>query len=144
MSAPDPLTPEIETLLDRTAVATMATAARNGRPRQSVVYFAREGNRIFVSTEATRFKARDVERTGWASLSVRTAEPPYPSATISGPARVLTEGIGAPTAAVMQRITGAPEPPPEQSDEALAAVGRVIVELTIEKVTAATHLEHLR
>lgn len=143
MSSGSPLTPEVEALLDRVPVATMATEAADGRPRQSVVYFARDGDRVVVSTEATRGKARDVVRTGWASLSVRTAEPPYPSATIAGPARVLTEGIGAPTAAVMQRITGSDEPPPIQTDEALAGVGRVIVEITIAKVTAANYLDQL-
>ena len=52
-------------------------------------------------------------------------EPPYPSATFSGPAEILTENIGAPTAAIVQRMTGAAEPPEAMSDEALAEVGRV-------------------
>lgn len=143
MSPASPVTPEVETLLDGVPIATMATEAADGRPRQSVVYFARDGDRVVVSTEATRAKARDVVRTGWASLSVRAAEPPYPSATIAGPARVLTEDIGVATAAVMQRITGSEEPPPAQTDDALAAVGRVIVEVTIAKVTAVNYLDQL-
>ncbi len=43
----------------------------------------------------------------------------------------------------MQRITGAPEPPPEQTDEALAGVGRVILALTVERVSAANYLDQL-
>ena len=45
-----------------------------------------------------RLKAKDVLRTGWASLSVRADEQPYSSATFSGPAAILTENIGQPTA----------------------------------------------
>jgi hypothetical protein len=42
---------------------------------------------------------------------------------------------------LMQRITGADEPPPEQSDEALAEVGRVILELSIDRVSAVNYLD---
>ena len=137
------LTPQLITLLDRFRLGTLATQAPDGRPRQSVVYFAREGERLSISTEASRWKARDVERTGWASISVRGDEPPFPSATISGAAEILTRGIGPATAAVMRRILDSDEPPPEQTDDALAEVGRVILSLRIERVTAATYLDHL-
>lgn len=138
-----PIEPAVAKLLDLVSVGTLATAAKDGRPRQSLVYFARDGDLILISTEAGRLKARDVGRSGWASLAVRGEQPPYPSATVSGPAEILTEGIGEPTAAVMQRIAGTPEPPPTQSDEALAAVGRVIIALTTERVTAANYLDQL-
>ena len=134
------LTPELRELLDSERVGVLATAAADGRPRQSVVYFARDGDRILISTEATRLKARDVERSGWASLSVRGDEQPYPSATFSGRARIRTRDIGGPTARVMQRIAGTKDPPPAQSDDALAEVGRVILELSVEKVSAVNYL----
>jgi hypothetical protein len=66
-------------------------------------------------------------------------EPPYPSATFSGPAEILTTGIGPATAAIARRVTGAAEAP-EPSDEALAEAGRVILALTIERVTAASYI----
>jgi hypothetical protein len=66
-------------------------------------------------------------------------EPPFPSATFSGPARILTTGIGAASAAIAQRVTGAAEPP-ELSDETLANAGRVILAITVEKVTAANYI----
>jgi PPOX class probable F420-dependent enzyme len=135
------LTPELEDLLDSQRVGVLATAAADGRPRQSVVYYARDGERLLISTESDRLKARDVRRSGWASLSVRGDEQPYPSATFSGPAAIRTEQIGAPTAKVMQRITGADEPPPAQSDEALADIGRVILELSIDRVSAVNYLD---
>lgn len=135
------LTPALERLLDGNRVGVLATSAPDGKPRQSVVYYARDGERLLISTMAERLKAKDVRRTGWASLSVRGDEQPYPSATFSGAAAIRTEGIGPATAAVMQRIVGSDEPPPPQSDEALAEVGRVILELSIERVSAVTYVE---
>jgi hypothetical protein len=40
----------------------------------------------------------------------------------------------------MQRITGAAETPEPMSDEALAEVGRVLLAITIERVTAANYI----
>jgi PPOX class probable F420-dependent enzyme len=135
-----PLTSVLEEFLDAHRIGVLATSTPQGRPRQSAVYYAREGDRLLVSTLAGRLKAKDVERTGWASLSVVGGEPPYPSATFSGPAAIRTEGIGPATALVMQRITGADQPPEPQTDAALAEAERVLLEITVERVSAITHL----
>jgi PPOX class probable F420-dependent enzyme len=134
------LTGQLRAFLDANTVGVLATTAPDDRPRQSLVYYARDGDRLLISTLTDRLKARDVRRTGWASLCVMGHELPYPSATFSGPAEILTDGIGAPTATIMQRITGAAEPPEPMSDEALAEVGRVVLAITVERVTAASHL----
>lgn len=134
------LTDELRSFLDAHRVGVLATIAPEGNPRQSVVYYARDGDRVLVSTLSARLKTRDVERTGWASLCVRGDEQPYPSATFSGPAEILTTDIGPPTAAIMQRIAGTDEPPEAQSDEALAAIDRVILAISVERVSAITHL----
>jgi PPOX class probable F420-dependent enzyme len=137
------LDPAARKLLDTARVGTLATSAKNGTPRQSLVYFARDGDTILISTESKRLKARDVVRTSWASLAVRGDEQPFPSLTVSGPAEIRTEDIGPPTAAVMQRILGSAEPPPEQTDEDLAGVDRVILALKVERVSAANYLDQL-
>jgi PPOX class probable F420-dependent enzyme len=134
------LTAELRGFLDANRVGAIATVAADGRPRQSLVYFARDGERLLASTLTDRQKARDVRRTGWASLCVMGHEPPYPSATFSGPAEVLTKDIGVATAMLMQRITGADEPPEPMSDDALAEIGRVVLAITIERVTAANYI----
>jgi PPOX class probable F420-dependent enzyme len=126
--------------LDANRVGVLATISDDGRPRQSLVYYARDGERLLVSTLADRIKARDVMRTGWASLCVLAHEPPYPSATFSGRAEIVIHEIGEPTALIMQRITGAAEPPEPMSDEALAEVGRVILAITVDRVTAANYI----
>ncbi len=71
----------------------------------------RDGERLLISTLTDRLKASDVRRTGWASLCVMGHQPPYPSATFSGPAEILTEDIGPPTAGIMQRIARPPSLP---------------------------------
>jgi PPOX class probable F420-dependent enzyme len=128
-------------LLDASDHGVIATQRPDGLPRQSVVYYVRDGERVLISTLAERAKARDVERTGWASLSVSGAERPYPSATFSGQAEVITDDIGEPTAEIMGRIAGEPVEP--LSEDALAAAGRVILAIEIERVSAATHLDQL-
>ena len=128
------LTAELRAHLDGNIVGVLATLGANGQPRQSLVYFARAGDRLLISTLTDRLKARDVRRTGWASLCVMGHEAPYPAATFSGPAKV-PENIGPPTAMVMQRIRQAAEPVEPMSDEALAEVGRVVLAVNV----AASH-----
>ena len=63
------LTPALREFLDSQPVGVLATLAADGRLRQSLVYFTRDGDRLLISTQADRLKARDVRRTGRASLS---------------------------------------------------------------------------
>jgi PPOX class probable F420-dependent enzyme len=134
------LTPALGEFLDEHRVGVLATGAAGGRPRQSLVYYARDGERLLISTEAQRLKAKDVERTGWASLCVMGHEPPFPSATFSGAAQILTKQIGPLTAAIVTRIAGMPEPPEPQSDEALANIGRVVLQIAVERVSAVSYI----
>ena len=134
------LTDELRDFLDEHRVGVLATIASDGRPRQSVVYYVRDGDRLLVSTLSERLKAKHVRRSGWASLSVRGDEQPYPSATFSGPAEVLTKNIGPATARIMQRIAGTGEVPEVETDEALAAIDRVILAISLERVSAITHM----
>ncbi len=138
------LTDTSRDFLDSHPVGALATTVPDGRPRQSLVYFAREGERLLISTLAERLKVQDVRRNGWASLCVMGQEPPYPSATFSGPAEILTADIGIPTARIMQRITRATDPPEPLTDEALADAGRVILAITVERVNATNYIEPAR
>jgi PPOX class probable F420-dependent enzyme len=134
------LTSELREFLDANRVGVLATSSKRGLPRQSLVYYVRDGDRLLISTEAQRLKARDVERSGWASLCVMGHDPPYPSAVFSGAAEILTKDIGPPTALIMQRIADLPEPPEPQSDAALAEIGRVVMRLQIDRVSAVNYL----
>ena len=135
------LAPVLEEFLDGHVVGVLATEPPEGHPRQSVVYYLRDGDRLLVSSVADRAKVRDVGTCEWASLCVMAPQHPFASATFSGRAQVLTEGIGPATAAIAQRFMQAPEPPEPLSDEALASVGRVIIAISIERVAAVSNLE---
>ncbi len=135
------LTPRLQELLDAQIVGVLVTEPAKGRPLQSVVYYVREDERLLISSVTHRLKVRDVQRTGWASLCVMGFVRPFPAATFSGSATILTEGISDATAAIAQRFMGTEEPPEPQTDEALAGVGRVIIAITVERVTAASFLE---
>jgi len=134
------LSEELLEFLDSHPVGVLATLAADGKPRQSLVYFAREGDRLLISTLTDRLKARDTRRSGWASLCVMGHEPPFPSATLSGKAEILAEDIGPPTAKIMQRITGAAEPPEPMTDEALAQAARVVLAIHVDRVSAASYI----
>ena len=134
------LTPELKAFLDAQPAGVLATIAADGRARQSLVYFARDGERLLVSTLADRLKTGDVRRTGWASLCVMGHEPPYPSATLSGRAEILTEDIGGPTAMIAQQITRSDAPPEALTDEALADAGRVVLAIRVDRVSGTNYI----
>lgn len=131
--------PEIAAFLDDVPVGVLATVRRDGQPRLSTVYFVRDGERILISTESKRGKAQDVERVERASLCVQGVARPFPSVTVEGPARITRTGVGEPTARIMARILESP-PGAAPTDEELAAVDRVILEIDVERVYGASYL----
>jgi len=134
-----PLSEAARVFLSTCPVGTIATLRPDGRVRQTVVYFVLDGDRILISTEAKRGKARDVERTGWASFCVFGHAKPWPSLTVEGPARVIREGVAEPTARILAVIAGAPPTQPP-SEDALARAGRVILEIEIAKVYGQSYV----
>jgi PPOX class probable F420-dependent enzyme len=125
--------------LDENPLGVLATARPDGGVRQTPVYFVLDGETIQISTESKRQKAKDVERTGRASLCVIGHARPFPSVTLEGPARIRRTEIGVPTARLRERMTGEPAEPP--TDEQLAAVDRVLIEIGIERVYGANYLD---
>lgn len=120
-------------------VGVLATTRRDGSIRQSVVYHVLDGDRILVSTVADRGKAFDVRRNGRASYTVIGHEKPFPQVVVEGPARILVDGIAAPTRRLFERVSGSP-PAAELSDAMLAGMKRVILEVSIERVRDASYL----
>lgn len=91
-----------------------------------------------MSTEAARAKALDVGRTRWASLCVVGPKAPYPSVTVEGPAAIQDTDVASMTARIFGRITGVE--PPELAEADLAAAGRVLLRIDIDRVYGASHL----
>lgn len=131
----------VRRFLDEQVLGVLATRSADGRVHQSAVYFVRDGEEVLISTEARRRKGRDVEETGWASICVMGHERPFPSVTVSGRAEIRRAEIGAATALIAQRMLGLDEPPEAQGDDVLAAAGRVILAISVERVGPASYLE---
>jgi PPOX class probable F420-dependent enzyme len=135
---PTVLEASVRSLLETVPVGVVATQRRDGRTRQSTVYFVLDGNTIWISTEAGRAKAIDVDRTGWASLCVVGPAAPYPSVTIEGPATIEATDIAPMTSRILARISGGDAP--ELTERELAAAGRVLLRLDVDRVYGASHL----
>ena len=133
------LDPQVRAFVTATPSGVLGTVRPDGRPRLSVVRHLLEDDRILISTEATRAKARDVARDGYASYCVTGHESPFPCVTVEGPARIVSEGAGATTTRIIEAMSGTPMAEP-LSDEAVAAMGRVVLEITVERAYGATHL----
>jgi PPOX class probable F420-dependent enzyme len=136
----EPMTfdPSIREFLTAARLGVVCTIRPDGRPRQSVTYYILDGDRVLISTESKRGKARDVIRDGWASICVMGQEAPYPSVTVEGPACIRTAGIGQATARIFAAISGNQAAP--LSDEDLARLDRVVLEITCAQVYGASHL----
>jgi PPOX class probable F420-dependent enzyme len=135
---PNALAPNVRSLLETVPIGVVATQRRDGRTRQSTVYFVLDGDTIWISTEATRAKAIDVDRTGWASFCVVGPAEPYPSATVEGPATIEATDVAPMTGRILARISGGDAP--ELTESELAAAGRVLLRLDVDRVYGASHL----
>jgi PPOX class probable F420-dependent enzyme len=132
------LEPRVRSLLETVPVGVVATQRRDGRARQTTVYFVLDGDTVWISTEAARGKAIDVDRTGWASLCVVSPSAPYASVTVEGSAAIQTTDIAPMTGRIVARITGGEAP--ELTDNELAVAGRVLLRVDVERVYGASHL----
>jgi PPOX class probable F420-dependent enzyme len=116
-------------LVDGRNYATLATLNPDGSPQTSVVWIARDGDDLLVSTVRGRAKERNLRRDPRASMSVWDAADPEVYAEIRGTV-TITEDTGAALAnALSHKYFGGdfPVDPPGQV--------RVVLRLTPTKVT---------
>jgi len=78
--------------LDAKEFATVATIEPDGRPQLSVVWVARDGDDILVSTVIGRRKHLNLERDPRISLLLSPREAPYSYLEVRGTATMTTEG----------------------------------------------------
>jgi PPOX class probable F420-dependent enzyme len=133
------LEPAVLALLESVPVGVLGTVRPDGRARQTTVYYVLDGGTVWVSTESGRAKTADVTRSGWASLCVVGPAAPYPSVTLEGPASIQRDGVAPMTGRVIARISGGDAPDLAEAD--LAAAGRVLLRLDVERVYGGSHLE---
>jgi F420H(2)-dependent biliverdin reductase len=121
-----------QAFLDEKLFGTLATISSTGVPAQVLVWYMRDGDEILVTTQSNTQKVRNIQQTGWASLSVSQG-PRF--LTVRGHATIESDPTK--THADFQRIVRR-YLPPDAADKWLAdaegMVNRVIIHIPAEHV----------
>ena len=86
------LSDELKALLDSPVFVTVATIQPDGSPQLSVVWVARDGDDVLISTTVGRRKERNLRRDPRVTVLVNPGDAPYTYAEIRGTASLTTEG----------------------------------------------------
>lgn len=81
------LAPDVEEFLREPHVAALATVRPDGRPHVTPVWYEFDGRDFVISTFRETQKYRNVERKGFAALSIHADEVPYRHVVVEGTAR---------------------------------------------------------
>lgn len=82
----------VSTLFDAPEFATLATLQRDGQPQLSVVWVAREGHDLLMSTVKGRQKHRNLERDPRATVLVYPKANPYSYVEVRGTVTITEQG----------------------------------------------------
>ena len=74
----------VDEFLRQTLVAVISTVDRNGRPRSAPIWFHWEDGAVYMFTDRSTLKWRNIQRYPYASLCVDWREPPYKSIILDG------------------------------------------------------------
>lgn len=79
---------KLKDILDKPALAHVATVTPAGGPRTSPMWFEWDGERILLSHTKARAKYRDVQANGRIALSIADPDDPYRYLEIRGPVEI--------------------------------------------------------
>ena len=82
----------VDEFLRQTLVAVISTVDRNGRPRSAPIWFHWGDGAVYMFTDRSTLKWRNIQRYSYASLCVDWREPPYKSIILDG----VIEEVGRP------------------------------------------------
>ena len=82
----------VDEFLRQTLIAVISTVDRNGRPRSAPIWFHWEDGAVYMFTDRSTLKWRNIQRYPYASLCVDWREPPYKSIILDG----VIEEVGRP------------------------------------------------
>jgi PPOX class probable F420-dependent enzyme len=74
--------------LDAATVATVGTISRDGSPQLSLVWVARDGDDVLISTTRRTAKSRNLERDPRVSVLIPNPQTPYEYVEVRGRARI--------------------------------------------------------
>ena len=115
--------------IDDKSFAVLATLDGNGAPQQVVMWVARDGDDVLISTVEGRIAHRNLVRDPRACVVVQPPDNPYQYAEIRGTATMSREGGDDFISALSQKYTGVTPYPRIGPDEP-----RVVIRLTPQKV----------
>jgi PPOX class probable F420-dependent enzyme len=125
----------VRTLLDEINPAVLGTVNPDGSPQTSVVWVARDGADLVISSAAGRRKVRNIERDPRVSLTVYDRADPQQYAEIRGVAAV-SEDIGRELAVRLEEEYEGPGAG-EQFLALPPEVVRVVIRITPQRVTGS-------
>ncbi len=123
-----------QAFLDEKVFGTLATVSGGGVPTQVLVWYLRDGDEILVASQSGTQKVKNIQRTGWASLSISQG-PRF--LTVRGHATIETDP--AKTREQFQRIVHRYLPPEAAETWIANAEGqrnRIIIHIPVEHVLA--------
>jgi PPOX class probable F420-dependent enzyme len=120
--------------------AVVTTLRADGSPSNSVVFFAREGDRLFFSTTDDRLKTRTVEHDPRIALCVLDEGAPYRFVNVEGTAAIERDDIVPGHVAINRTMRGDPAwMPPEGFEERLRRDRRVLISVTAERASGVVN-----
>jgi PPOX class probable F420-dependent enzyme len=78
-------------LNDHPLTAHVATVREDGRPHVAPVWIAVDGEDIVFTTWHTTVKGKNIQRAGYAAISVDDSIPPFSSARAEGPIEIIDD-----------------------------------------------------
>jgi PPOX class probable F420-dependent enzyme len=69
----------------------LATVREDGRPHVAAIWIIVDGEDILFTTWHTSVKGRNLQRTGYAALSVDDSTPPFTAVQVEGPVEMISD-----------------------------------------------------
>ena len=69
----------------------LATVREDGRPHVAAIWIIVDGDEIVFTTWHTSVKGRNLQRTGYAALSVDDSTPPFTAVQLEGPVQMISD-----------------------------------------------------
>ncbi|MDT9595271.1 PPOX class F420-dependent oxidoreductase [Nocardioides zeae] len=115
-------------LLDAHSFVTLATLNADGSPQATILWAARDGDTVLLSTLQGRQKERNLQRDPRVSLVIHDAENPYTFVEVRGSVTITTDGGPELIQTLSQAYTGGPYTADGPDDV------RVVLRLEADKV----------
>ena len=128
------LPPEVHRMLDDPEFAVIATNLPNGFPQQSVVWVARDGNDLLVSTIKGRRKYDNMLRDPRVSVLVYPKDNPYSYVEVRGTVSMTEDGGPELINRLSEQYTGGRYTGDDGTDNV-----RVVCRITPDKVVTRLH-----